>query len=90
MFNLDPETLRLWDSDDDVQTAISYEFTNTLNLVNRKVFSIMDLLSALGGLAGALVGVFTLGVVVFQYKATINYMANNTYLFKSLRDEKSK
>ncbi len=59
-------------------------------MVNRKVFSIMDLLSALGGLAGALVGVFTLGVVVFQHKAAVNYMANNTYLFKDTRDEKSK
>ena len=57
--------MRIWDQDDNIQTMVTYEFDKSLRMVNRKVFSIMDLFSAIGGLAGALKALFTIGVVVF-------------------------
>ena len=82
IFETRPGPFRLWDFPDDVHTVITYEFNRDLSMIKRKVFSILDFLGSIGGLAGALVALFSVAIIIFQYKATIFYMGNNLYKMK--------
>ena len=68
-----------------MQLAITYELNRDLHRINRKVYGILDWLGSIGGLAGALKALFSVLVIVFQYKAAINYVSNRT--FKIREDE---
>ena len=70
----------MWDFPDNVQCVVSYEFVRDLTTVRRKVYSILEFLGDLGGLAGSLVALFTVTVLIFQYKSAINYMSTWTYV----------
>ena len=82
MFKVEPGPFRMYDFKDDVQLAINYELSRDLRIIRRKVYGLLDFLGDLGGLAGALRGIFTGAIIVFQYKATISYVSNHTYLIK--------
>lgn len=82
IFETRPGPFRLWDFPDDVHTVITYELNRDLSIIKRKVFSILDFLGSIGGLAGALIAIFSIAIVIFQYKATIFYMGNNLYKMK--------
>ena len=60
--------------------AITYELSTDLFVVKRQVYTLLEYLGDLGGLAGALHGSFTLLVKVFLYKASINYISLHTVL----------
>ena len=57
--------IRPYDFKDDVQIAITYEFSRDLRQLKRKVYSIMDWLGDIGGLAGSLYAL--LGVIVLVF-----------------------
>ena len=82
MFTVRPGAFRLYDFDDDVQFAINYEFNRDLSLIRRKVYGILDFLSDMGGLSGALKSLFALVILIFQWKAAINYVSNHTYYIR--------
>jgi len=59
--------------------AITYELDRDLVVIRRQVFGLLDWLGAIGGLAGALRGLFGVLIIVFQYKAAIAYVGHHTY-----------
>jgi len=67
IFNVEAGTPRLYDFDDDVHVAITYELDRDLTIVRRQVFGILDFLGAIGGLSGALRGLFGKLIVIFQF-----------------------
>ena len=89
MFTVRPGAFRLYDFDDDVQFAINYEFNRDLSLIRRKVYGILDFLSDMGGLSGALKSLFALVILIFQWKAAINYVSNHTYYIKDGEERES-
>ena len=82
MYKVVPGPQRPYDFPDLVQIAITYELDRDLRIIRRKVYGLLDFLGDLGGLAGALRGIFTVAIILFQYKATISYISNHTYLIK--------
>ena len=82
LFSVAPGPFRLWDFPDDVHLAITYEFNKDLQQVHRTVYSIMDLLGDLGGLASSVIALFTAFVIIFQYRAPISYLSQHTVLAK--------
>ena len=68
--------------------AITYELDRDLSKVRRQVFTFLDWLGAIGGLAGALRALFGLLIIVFQYKAAIAYVGNQTYKIREGEDLK--
>ena len=77
----------MWDFPGDAHVTITYELDRDLLVIRRKVYGILDFLGDIGGLAGALKALFAALVIVFQYKATVNYVGNFLYLIKD-GDEK--
>ena len=88
MFKVTAGSLRLYDFNDNVQLAITYELNRDLRIIRRAVYSFLDLLGDIGGLAGALSALFTFIVIIFQYKAVISYVSQHTYLIRD-GDEKA-
>ena len=89
MFKVSSGALRLYDFPDNVQLAITYELSQDLTIIRRTVYNILDLLGDIGGLAGALRALFTVAVIIFQYKAVIGYVGQHTYLIRD-GDEKNR
>ena len=89
MFKVTAGALRLYDFPDNVQLAITYELSQDLTIIRRKVYNLLDLLGDIGGLAGALRALFTVAVIIFQYKAVIGYVGQHTYLIRD-GDEKNR
>ena len=87
LFSVVPGPLRMYDFDDDVQLAITYEFKRDLQVIRRKVYGFLDWMGDIGGLAGALHASFTAAIIVFQYKAVISYVSNHVFLIRD-GDEK--
>lgn len=87
LFSTVPGPLRMYDFDDDVQLAITYEFKRDLQVIRRKVYGFLDWMGDIGGLAGALHASFTAAIIVFQYKAVISYVSNHVFLIRD-GDEK--
>ena len=73
-----------------MQLAITYELNRDLHRVNRKVYGVLDWLGSIGGLAGALRALFSVLVVVFQYKLAINYVGNRLYKVREDEDQEKK
>ena len=82
MFRIVPGPLRMYDFQDNVQLAVTYEFSRSLNHVTRKVYGFLDLLGDLGGLASALYNGGIAVVIILQYKAVISYVSNRLFLIK--------
>ena len=82
LFSVVPGPLRMYDFDDDVQLAITYEFKRDLQVIRRKVYGFLDWMGDIGGLAGALHATFTAAIIVFQYKAVISYVSNHVFLIR--------
>ena len=82
LFSIVPGPLRMYDFDDDVQLAITYEFKRDLQVIRRKVYSFLDWMRDIGGLAGALHATFAAAIIVFQYKAVISYVSNHVFLIR--------
>ena len=59
-----PGPVRLYDFKDNVQLAITYEFSRDLVVIKRKVYGFLEFMSDLGGLAGALHGSFASALIV--------------------------
>ena len=57
--------IRPYDFKDDVQIAITYEFSRDLRQLKRKVYSIMDWLGDIGGLKASLFALFSTIVLIF-------------------------
>ena len=55
----------MYDFDDNVQLALTYELSPHLNVVHRYVYGFLDLLGDVGGLAGSLKALFFAMVIVF-------------------------
>ena len=89
MFKVANGAIRLYDFDDNVQLAVTYELSRDLRIIRRSVYSILDLLGDIGGLAGALRALFSFAVIIFQYKAVISYISQHTYLIRD-GDEKDR
>ena len=73
---------RLYDFKDSVHAAITYELSPDRHIIRRQVYSLLDYLGDIGGLAGALHALFTFLVIFFQYKAAISFISNHTYMIK--------
>ena len=56
--------LRLYDYNDNVQMAITYEFVRDLKVIKRDVYGFLDLMGDLGGLAGALRASFAAAIII--------------------------
>ena len=82
LFTTEIGPVRPYDFEDNTHMAITYELSRDLNMIKRKVYGILDFLGDVGGLAGALKALFTVAVIVFQYKIVLNYVSNHTYLIK--------
>ena len=82
IFNVVPGPLRMYDFDDDVQLAITYEFDRDLQVIRRKVYGFLDWMGDIGGLAGALHATFSAAIIIFQYKAVISYISNHLFLIR--------
>ena len=84
MFEVVSGPVRLYDFPypDTTQLAITYELNRDLQIIRRKVYGILDFLGDLGGLAGALRGLFAVVVLIFQYKVVLNYVSNHTFLIR--------
>ena len=82
MFYITPGLVRAYDFPDDVQMAITYEFSNDLLVVKRKVYGFLDFLGDLGGLSGSLRAGCTLAIIIFQYRQALSYVSNHTYLIE--------
>ena len=90
IFQVEEGPFRLYDFDDNVQLAITFELNRDLLRIRRQVFNLLDLLGAVGGLAGALKALFAAGIIIFQYKASINYVSNHTYQVRENEDHERK
>ena len=66
---------RPYDFPDDIHTLVTYELNRDLRVIRRKVYGIGDYLADLGGLYGALTGLFATLIIIFQYKAYISYVS---------------
>ena len=75
VFDILEGTTRPYDWKNDVQCAVTFEFSKDLRMVKRKVYSIMDFLGDIGGLSGSLHALFGAAVIVFQYKVTYSEVA---------------
>jgi hypothetical protein len=65
MFLVEAGPQRLYDFPDNTMVAITYELSRDLSIIRRQVYGILDFLGDVGGLAGALRGIFTVMVIVF-------------------------
>ena len=53
-----------------------------MSKIRRSVYSILDYIGDIGGLAGAVFSIFSTLVLLLQWKTTINYTGNHLYLIK--------
>lgn len=65
MFTSRPGPIRMYDYFDNTQLAITYELDRDLFVIRRKVYGLLDFMGDLGGLAGALRGLFSVVVLIF-------------------------
>ena len=77
----------MYDYDDNVLMAVSYELDQDLQVIRRKVYGFLDLLAAIGGLTGSLYSLFFAFILLMQYKIVISYVSNRLFLIKD-GDEK--
>ena len=80
----------MYDFKDKVHLAITYELSPDFFMIRRQVYTLLDYMGDIGGLAGALHGLFTVTIIVFQYKATISYVSNHTYLVENEEEKRNK
>ena len=65
VYELNQSGFRVWDFPDSDQIVVSYEFNRNLTTVRRKVYSILEFLGDIGGLAGSLVAFFGAAIIIF-------------------------
>ena len=82
MYHVRPGLARPYDFPDNIHTSITYELNRDLRTIKRQVYGIGDYLGDLGGLYGALMGLFGALIIVFQFKAYISYVSDETYLIR--------
>lgn len=80
--------VRPYDFNDNIQLALEYELNFELLVVKRSVYSLLDLLGDIGGLAGSLYSFFFALIIIMQYKAAISAVSNHTFMIRD-GDEKS-
>ena len=80
MFKVTDGPMRMYDFPDNVQMAITYEFSRDLTVTRRKVYGFLDFLGDLGGLASSLHAGLTALIILLQYRAAMSYVSNHTYL----------
>ena len=85
-----PDATRMYDFNDNVQIAVTYELSPDFFMIRRQVYTLLDYMGDIGGLAGALHGLFVVTIIVFQYKATISYVSNHTYLAENEEEKRNK
>lgn len=68
IFEINQSATRLYDGIDNVQFAFAYEISQDLQIRNRKVYGLLDLLGDVGGLAASLKTLFILLVAILQFK----------------------
>ena len=82
MYHVRTGPARPYDFPNNIHTVITYELNRDLLVIKRKVYGIGDFLADIGGLYGALTGLFAALIIVFQYKAYISYVSDETYLIR--------
>ena len=82
MYHVRAGPARPYDFPDNIHTSITYELNRDLKVIRRKVYGIGDFLGDLGGLYGALTGLFGALIIIFQFKAYISYVSDETYLIR--------
>ena len=65
IFSIIEAKVRPYDFNDDIQVAVTYEFSPDLLQLKRKVYSIMDWLGDIGGLKVSLFVIFSTIVLIF-------------------------
>ena len=87
MFKIRRGPLRMYDYNDNVQLAVTYELNRDLRIVRRSVYSFLDLLGELGGLAGALHAFFSVTIIILQFRAVTSYLSQHLYLIREGDDK---
>ena len=54
----------MYDKDDSVQIAVTYELNRETKIMRRKVYGFLDILADLGGLTVSLYSIFSVAVIV--------------------------
>ena len=80
----------MYDYNDNVQLAVTYELNRDLRIVRRSVYSFLDLLGEIGGLAGALHAFFSVTIIIFQFRAVTSYLSQHLYLIREGDDKEDK
>ena len=81
-FKVTDGPLRMYDFRDNVQMAVTYEFSRDLTVTRRKVYGFLDFMGDLGGLASSLHASLSLTIIILQYRAAMSYVSNHTYLIQ--------
>ena len=63
-FQVSEGPFRLYDAPNDLQMMVTYEMNRDLFIIKRKVYTVLDFLGDIGGLAGALKSLFFVLVIV--------------------------
>ena len=67
-----------------MQLSIAYELSRDLNVVSREVYSILDYLGDIGGLAGSLKAFMGALILLLQYRTAVGYVSNQTILVQDM------
>lgn len=82
LFRLNPLTLRPYEKDYDVQMDITIERDLALNILARSGYTILDLLSDVGGMQSILVSGFAIVLAVLNYNYFDTYLASRLFKIK--------
>ena len=80
MFTLTPMTVRSYEQDKDTQFDMTIEMNMNLKMIQRNSYSILDLLSDIGGMLGMLISGINFLLIFWNYNYFENYLV--TRLFK--------
>lgn len=85
LFRLKPLPLRPYEKDFDVQMDITIEMDLTLNILARSGYTVLDLLSDIGGMQSILISTFAILLGILNYNHFDTYLASR--LFKIVKPD---
>ena len=89
VFELEPKQISPYTFDDDVMANISIEMNLDLKFVSREGYTILDLISDIGGIQGIMLSFLAYVLSIFNYNLLENYMVSKLFTSESDGQEKT-
>ena len=82
LFNIEEMSNKPWEVDEFTAMTLSFEVNMDQIVITRSNYTVLDLLSDIGGIQGILAPILSIPLIFFNYKHFDTFMASKLYKIK--------